>query len=349
MTVTINGTTGVFTPGATLGTTVLLSAGAGTITFPAATGTLMLSAVNYTWPGADGTNGQVLTTNGAGVLSWSSAGGGSGTVNSGTSGQLAYYSATGTAVSGTAAGTGVITALGNAAGAANGFALLNGTGVLPVAQGGVGGAVNAGWTSILGAAPGTGVGTALGLGINTAGGALVPSAAGTAGQVLLGAGSGTSPTWSATPTLGVAGTTAGTLGLSGATSGTITLQTPATAGTNTLTLPAATTTLLGLTDFTGTNQSLVANGYQKLPGGTIIQWGSVNSSSGGAATLTFPIAFPTACRSVIMTAFYGSGLPLVFQTESALTTTSTTIGAWVVNAGSVTRTGQTAYYVAIGY
>lgn len=65
-----------------------------------------------------------LTTDGSGhlqlALALSSASGGSGTVNSGTSGQLAYYASTGTAVSGTNAGTGVLTALGNNLSAAGG-------------------------------------------------------------------------------------------------------------------------------------------------------------------------------------------------------------------------------------
>lgn len=47
-----------------------------------------------------GTSGQVLTSNGAGALpTFQAAGGGSGTVNSGTGGKLAWYATTGTAVS----------------------------------------------------------------------------------------------------------------------------------------------------------------------------------------------------------------------------------------------------------
>lgn len=49
--------------------------------------------------------------------------------------------------------------------------------------------------------------------------------------------------------------------------------------------------------FKGANQSLSSNGYQKLPGGLIIQWGAatVTTDSNGNATITFPIAFTTAC------------------------------------------------------
>jgi hypothetical protein len=37
-----------------------------------------------------------------------------------------------------------------------------------------------------------------------------------------------------------------------------------------------------------------ANGYQKLPGGLIIQWGSYSNSTTGGAIVTLPIAFPNA-------------------------------------------------------
>lgn len=58
----------------------------------------------------------------------------------------------------------------------------------------------------------------------------------------------------------------------------------------------------GLGNLAQFGASLAANGYQKLPSGLIVQWGL----TGGAAqnvltTVTLPIAFPTACRSVQLT------------------------------------------------
>lgn len=61
----------------------------------------------------------------------------------------------------------------------------------------------------------------------------------------------------------------------------------------------------------GSNQSLVASGFQRYPGGIIIQWGhsgnlTVASNGFQNATLTLPIAFPNAMRGHLVTANYGS-------------------------------------------
>ena len=52
------------------------------------------------------------------------------------------------------------------------------------------------------------------------------------------------------------------------------------------------------TNFTGSNQSLTSNGYQKLPGGLVMQWGTATAGANTATTVTFPIAFPSACVNV---------------------------------------------------
>lgn len=46
--------------------------------------------------------------------------------------------------------------------------------------------------------------------------------------------------------------------------------------------------------------SLAANGYQKLPSGLIIQWGIVTSSASVDVIVTYPIAFPTAVKTVVI-------------------------------------------------
>lgn len=68
--------------------------------------------------------------------------------------------------------------------------------------------------------------------------------------------------------------------------------------TNKAISPATLATALG-----GANQSIAASGYQKLPGGLIIQWGSYTSSIPlqSSVTITLPTAFPNAIFIVIPT------------------------------------------------
>ena len=57
------------------------------------------------------------------------------------------------------------------------------------------------------------------------------------------------------------------------------------------------------TNFTGTNQSLANPGYQKLPGGLIMQWGTSGTIGGDSfVSVTFPIAFTTAVYAMTATA-----------------------------------------------
>jgi hypothetical protein len=82
----LNGTVGATTPTTATFTDVTLN-GQGDLRFADSDSSNWVAfqapstvASNVTWtlPNADGTNGQVLSTNGSGVLSWASAGGGSG-------------------------------------------------------------------------------------------------------------------------------------------------------------------------------------------------------------------------------------------------------------------------------
>lgn len=56
-------------------------------------------------------------------------------------------------------------------------------------------------------------------------------------------------------------------------------------------------TITELADFIGANQSLTSSGYQKLPGGLIIQWGSVTIPASSSATVSLPTTFPTGVLS----------------------------------------------------
>jgi hypothetical protein len=91
--------------------------------------------------------------------------------------------------------------------------------------------------------------------------------------------------------------------------------------------------------------SFGTSGYQKLPNGLIIQWGTsaVAATAGSSATTTFPIAFPTACQSVVLTPTQASVVTQYSPGVTAKTTTNFTYGS----AGSGFASG--CLYVAIGY
>lgn len=85
--------------------------------------------------------------------------------------------------------------------------------------------------------------------------------------------------------------------------------------------------------FKSANQSLAANGYQKLPGGLIVQWGSrINNGA-----VTFPIAFNSTPYNVTFGAQNGSGADSYL---TALSASGLTIGGSEVN--------EIVFYMAIG-
>jgi len=156
----------------------------------------------------------------------------------------------------------------------------------------------------------------------SAGGAV--SITGAAGQIL----AGSSPAFTATPTLGVAGATVGTLSFANLTSGSITLS-PVTGalGSVTLSLPAATDTLVGkATTDELTNKTLnasvgkgtwTASGTWTLPaitlGGTVT--GGGNSVTGLAAlgfSSTGTISAPNISFNDADTGIFGSAGSIIF-------------------------------------
>ena len=86
-------------------------------------------------------------------------------------------------------------------------------------------------------------------------------------------------------------------------------------------------------------RSLSANGYQRLPGGLIIQWGLVNIPTSNI-TITLPIAFPTAGRSIVASLSSVAGLhsPQAYFVGNS----QAFFDLYGTNA-------ETAYYIAIGY
>lgn len=100
------------------------------------------------------------------------------------------------------------------------------------------------------------------------------------------------------------------------------------------------------TSFTGGNQSLAASGFQKLPGGLIIQWGYKTGNAAGFS-VTFPTAFPTACVFVTgQCAFLGGG---GFSALSLSSSPSTTGFSGYMNATSAIHVADDLYWLAIGY
>lgn len=96
--------------------------------------------------------------------------------------------------------------------------------------------------------------------------------------------------------------------------------------------------------FTGA-QLLGSSGYQKLPGGLILQWGNIVTSSSNDLTFTFPIAFPNGCRAVTATYANNSGSQAVMAAFGPLSTTSVAVGSYT-NGG--TRATSTIYIMAVG-
>lgn len=123
--------------------------------------------------------------------------------------------------------------------------------------------------------------------IGAATSAITQLAAAAAGTFLTGQGASSDPSFSATPTLGIAGTTKGTLSLAGNTSGVVTVQPAAAAGTWSLTLPTTggTNTYFLQTNGSGVTTWAAGGG---APGGSDKQIQFNNSSAfGGASALNY--------------------------------------------------------------
>lgn len=93
--------------------------------------------------------------------------------------------------------------------------------------------------------------------------------------------------------------------------------------------------------------ALVANGYQRLPSGLFVQWGTASASGSADITVTFPIAFPTGGLSVVASAYNTPTTSSVVAGVGSLTTTAFSLGAFTSNTAARVASGVT--WVAIGY
>ena len=107
--------------------------------------------------------------------------------------------------------------------------------------------------------------------------------------------------------------------------------------------------------------SKATNGYQKLPGGLIVQWGQVSyiapSNTPGDITkvnVTFPVAFTTKLLSINFAGFYVSGsssddgLECIHTCESSTNTSMVFRATRLVGSASAGAYGD-SYWIAIGY
>lgn len=105
-----------------------------------------------------------------------------------------------------------------------------------------------------------------------------------------------------------------------------------------------------LPDMSSFATSLSGNGWQKLPGGLIIQWAQVLSNSGGFAPWTYPIAFPNACLQAYASAFVGATANNFTLTMIGNPGTTAVTTACYVNGVQSSTAGQVGVrYMAIGY
>jgi hypothetical protein len=123
-------------------------------------------------------------------------------------------------------------------------------------------------------------------------------------------------------------------------------------GTVNLSAQAVTTDKIALSAVTANRINLVtslsSNGYQIMPGGLIMQWGTL-SSVGGAGpaantSFAFPIPFPVAPLSLATTGQLASSDRLSY---TDLTTTGATLQ--VANTNGATVQAATIKYIALGY
>lgn len=89
-------------------------------------------------------------------------------------------------------------------------------------------------------------------------------------------------------------------------------------------------------------------GYQKLPGGLIIQWGSIGSDSNGTVTFTFPVAFPNAAFPPLVSPYvlYGSNVQQYTAQANPPSLTQCNAKVWV---GNTQVSNITVNFLIIGY
>lgn len=115
---------------------------------------------------------------------------------------------------------------------------------------------------------------------------------------------------------------------------------------NTTALAGSDTTKAVTSAGLASSKNLAANGYMKLPGGLVIQWGTANTTSGSVA-VTWPIAFTTfyaAAGIDIANAASGAATNLLAIDVGASATGAT---FWAITQAAA-AVSSPFYYIAIG-
>jgi len=104
-----------------------------------------------------------------------------------------------------------------------------------------------------------------------------------------------------------------------------------------------------ISNFTGANQSLAESGYQKLPGGLIIQWGIGVADASGILTVTWPIQFPNKCFVTQATTNGNSSGAIQTLKYMSKTTTGGSYSVAYVSGTTWYGSALSADWFAIGY
>ncbi|KMQ72833.1 gp53-like domain-containing protein [Marinobacter subterrani] len=114
-----------------------------------------------------------------------------------------------------------------------------------------------------------------------------------------------------------------------------------------------------LAAFKGGNQNLADSGYQRLPGGLIIQWGKAATDSQGFIAAFFPIAFPNAFLGAVLTeanadsatgGLWDTDTATVYGTNGNSTLTEIRgAGRRLDPTGPSKQAGMAVQYFAFGY
>jgi len=99
--------------------------------------------------------------------------------------------------------------------------------------------------------------------------------------------------------------------------------------------------------FAGSNQLIVANGYQKLPGGLLLQWGIQASAASANTVAHYPISFTGGVLAVFGTGLNTSGGIQAYVTLNSYNTANATFNCFVAGNGSAASLASTVGGVSL--